>query len=104
MTEYTTWKDENERINASIINEVRNKSIKELEEQGVIEGLIEYLKESHKKDIQEGIEQGMKEGTLNTKKEMIINMYQENIPIEVISKCTNLSINEIHQFIDKKQY
>lgn len=56
-----------------------------------------------KTEIKELME-GMKEGTLNTKKEMIINMYQENIPIEVISKCTNLSINEIHQFIDKKQY
>ena len=37
VTEYKTWKNENERINASILNEVREKSIKEGKEQGIKE-------------------------------------------------------------------
>ena len=37
VVEYKTWKNENERINASIINEVREKSIREGKEQGIKE-------------------------------------------------------------------
>ena len=61
VTEYKTWKNENERINASIINEERN----EAHQLGLEEG------------IQKGKEQGIKEGTLNTKREMVLKMYNK---------------------------
>ncbi len=74
VTEYTYWKDENERINASIISEVKTNALKE------------------------GFEQGIKEGISNT----VINMHQDNLSLELISKYTNLSLEEIKDIINNK--
>ena len=41
-------------------------------------------------------------GIIETKKEMIINMYKANIDINKISECSNLSINEIKDIINNK--
>ena len=71
VTEYRTWKEEEELINKAIINEVREDS------------------------FNAGIEQG--------KKEMVLNLYKENIPLEVIAKCANLTIEEVKKIIDDNQ-
>ena len=73
VTEYKTWKNENERINASILNEVREKSIKEGKEQGIID----------------------------TKKEIVLEMQKNNISLEMIVKCTNLPKKEILEIINQ---
>ena len=65
VTEYKTWKNENERINASIISEV------------------------HTNGIKEGI------------KNIILNMYNNNLSKELISEYTNIPINEIENIINK---
>lgn len=70
---YYNWKEENDKINNGIINEVRKKSLKE------------------------GIEQGI----LETKKEMVINMYNNNLSIDIISNCTNLAISEIEKILNR---
>ena len=80
VTEYKTWKNENERINASIINEER----KEAHQEGLEEG------------IQKGKEQGIKEGSLNTKKEIVLQMYNDKVSIELISKYTGLTKKDIN--------
>ena len=46
---------------------------------------------------EEGIEQGIEQGTINTKKEIVKNMLNQGIDLETISKCTNLSIEEIEK-------
>ena len=74
VTEYKTWKNENERINASIINEVRKA--------GIIEGIKEGIKEN--------------------RKAIILNMYHENIPLDIISKCADLSVEEVQEIINNK--
>ena len=88
VTEYKTWKNENERINASIINEER----KEAHQEGLEEGI--------QKGKEEGIEEGIKEGTLNTKKEIVLEMYNDKVSIELISKYTALTIDEIKAIIE----
>ena len=70
ITEYKTWKNENERINASIINEVRK------------DGIMEGIKEN--------------------RKAIILNMYHENIPLDIISKCADLSVEEVQEIINNK--
>ena len=70
VTEYKTWKNENERINASIINEVRKA------------GIMEGIKEN--------------------RKAIILNMYHENIPLDIISKCADLSVEEVQEIINNK--
>ena len=73
VTEYKTWKNENERINASIINEER--------------------KEAH----EEGYEEGLEKGIDTRNKEIVLEMYKNNISLEMIAKCTNLPIEEIEK-------
>ena len=52
--------------------------------------------------IKQGIEKGIKKGTEKKQKEMILKMYQENIPIETISKISSLSISEVEEIINEK--
>ena len=59
VTEYKVWKNEDERINASIINEVRK--------------------------------EGIKEGKIDA----VLSMYNDNLPLDLISKYTKLSVEEI---------
>ena len=73
VTEYRTWKDENERINASIINEERK----------------------------EARQEGLEEGRVEAKKEIVLEMYRNNISLDMISKCTNLSQEEIKNIINE---
>ena len=47
-------------------------------------------------DFQEGKELGIREKT----KEMIINMYKDNLSAETISKYANLSIEEVQEIIN----
>ena len=68
VTGYKTWKNEEERIQSSIIKEERRNS------------------------FNEGIAQKCKE--------MVLNMHNENIPLEVIAKCANLTIEEVKDIID----
>ena len=70
VTEYKIWKDENERINASCMDE------------------------AYKTGIVDGAQQ--------TKKEMVLKMYEENISIETISKCAGLTEEEVKYIIDNE--
>ncbi len=62
----------------------------EKRERMIRKSMIETAKE-------EGIEQGIEQGTINTKKEIVKNMLNQGIDLETISKCTNLSIEEIEK-------
>ena len=75
IKEYSEWKNENDRINASIISEVREKSLKE----------------------------GIQKGIHSTKVEMVLNMYSEGILIDTISKCSNLTILEVEEIINQNK-
>ena len=48
---------------------------------------------------QSGIQQGIEQGSLETKKELVINMYNNKIALEMISKCTSFTIEEIKRII-----
>ena len=80
VTEYRTWKQEEELINKAIINEVREDSFNAGIEQGKKEG------------IEQGIEQ--------TKKEMVLNMHNKNIALDIITDCANLTEKEVKEIIN----
>ena len=67
---YYDWKEEQDKMNRSIINEVERKSLKK------------------------GIEQ--------REKEIVINMYNDKCSLELISKYTKLTIDEIKNIISKE--
>ncbi len=64
----------------------------------------DYYISGFDKGIEQGLEQGtkngLKQGIEQTRQEMIINMYNDKVPIETISKYSNLSIDEIKKIID----
>ena len=93
---YYNWKEEQDKINNGIINEVKRKSLKEGLKQGIQQGIEQGIEQG----IQQGIEQGIEQGINITKKEMIINMYNDNLPMNVISKYTNLSVQEVEEIIE----
>ena len=62
----------------------------EKRERMIRNSMIETAKE-------QGIEQGIEQGKLETEKKIVNNMLSSNIDIETISKCTNLSIEEIEK-------
>ena len=80
---YYDFKEENDRINNSIIKEVTRKSIKE--------------------GFEKGLEKGLKKGIEQREKELVISMYNNNIPIEKISNCSNLSIESIEEIINNSK-
>ena len=63
---------------------------KEIKEQGITEGI--------EKGIEKGIEQGMEQKT----KENILSMIENNLSLELISKVTNKSIEEINKIIKEQ--
>ena len=62
--------------------------------EGKEEGIIEGKKE--------GIIEGKAEGKHEEKEKIVLNMYKENISLELISKCTGLSINEVKKIIESE--
>ena len=48
-----------------------------------------------KKGIEQGIKQGVEQGIEQNKKEMIMSMINEGLELDIISKITKLSIEEI---------
>lgn len=70
--------------------------LQEGREKGLQEGHEKGLQEGHEKGLQEGMEKGLQEG----KKEIIINLLKENMPLDKISKISGLSINKIKEIQD----
>ena len=84
VTKYYDLKEERKKLYDAIIE----RKVKEASE------------ESLKQGIEQGIQQGIEKGIQENKKEIILNMYNDNVPIEVISKYTNLSIEAVKETIN----
>ena len=50
-------------------------------------------------DFNDGKELGIQEGKELGIQEMVINFYNNNVPIEIISKSANLSIDKVNEII-----
>ena len=75
IKDYSEWKNENDRINASIVSEVSKKSLKE----------------------------GIQKGIHSTKVEMILNMHNDGLSIEKISLYANLTALEVEKIINQNK-
>jgi len=61
---------------------------------------IEEARRQELEDMEEtGIEKGIEQGEKRKQIEIAKSMFKENLPIEIISKCTGLSIEEIKSLI-----
>ena len=62
-------------------------------------GYYDY-EQAHQDDLEMAEYTGLKKGIEQTKKELVINMVNEGLTLEVISKVTNLSIQEIKNILN----
>ena len=51
---------------------------------------------------EEGIEQGIKQGIEQNRTEMIINFYNNGVPIDIISKSSGKSLEEVKKIIEER--
>ena len=68
-------------------------------EEGRMEGREEGLQEGLQKGIEKGLEKGLQEG----RREIVINMLRNGLPVLTICDCTGLSAEEITQLQNEVQ-
>ena len=74
-----------------------------------LSGNMEYREYIMNSEIEKVLEEdrkyrdGLVDGRYEGKKEMVINMVLEKIPLETISKVTNLTIEEIEKIADNHE-
>ena len=51
---------------------------------------------------QSGLEKGL-EKSLEKQKEIIINMFNNNLSLEMIANCTNLTVSEVEEIINNNK-
>ena len=49
---------------------------------------------------QKGIEEGIQEGIAKSQKDMAINLYNNGVSIDIISKCAGISPQEVKSIIN----
>lgn len=86
--EYMSAEEDNRKIQ----NSLRREAI----EEGLKEGLEKGIEQGIEKGIKQGIKQGMEQGSVAKAKEIAKSLLENNIDINVISKSTGLSIEEIN--------
>jgi len=64
---------------------------------------INALRTAEKKGIQKGKEEGLKEGEKKAKIEIVKNSLKEGLDIDIISKLTGLTIEEIKKIKDENE-
>ena len=62
-----------------------------------------YARRSREEGIQEGIKEWIKEGIFQKEQEMVLNMYNDNVPLNTISKYASLTLNKVEEIISKSK-
>ena len=83
------------------IKEGKEQGIKEGKEQGIKEGKEQGIKEGKEQGIKEGIEEGIQIGERNNQIKTAKEMINQGLSIELISKITHLTIEEIENIKNK---
>lgn len=74
---------------------VRNSMIISAKMQGEKMGLEQGIQKGIQQGMQQGIEQGIEQGIYQNQRRVVINMLSDNLDINLISKYTNLSLDDI---------
>ena len=72
-------------------------------EQGIEQGIQKGIQEGIQEGIQQGIEQGIQEGIEQNRIQMIIDLNNNGVPLDIISKSSKLSIDEVKKIIEENK-
>ena len=82
-------------------------SEEEIKRSDMEEAREKFLQEGREKGLKEGMKQGLKEGlekgTMQKQNEMVINMYNNNLSLELIREISGLSITEINNILENEK-
>ncbi|MEG2066861.1 MAG: hypothetical protein RRZ65_04360, partial [Tannerellaceae bacterium] len=81
------------RIQNDVLNSAKEEGLAEGKAEGKAEGLAEGLAKGKEKGKAEGKVEGLAEG----KRLIALNMKKNGIPVDMISACTGLTIEEIEK-------
>ena len=86
-------------------DEFMEKVVKEAREIAGLDNLNLYFSEEEvqKMDMEESYEKGLNDGIVQKEREMVINLYNNNVPIEIISKSANLTTCEVNEIIGNNE-
>ena len=90
--EYMSVEEDERKIHNSLLQSSYN--------EGKTDGKLEGIQEGIKEGIQEGIKEGIQEGKKEEKRSLAINLLKENIDINIISRTTGLSIEQLLELKD----
>ena len=81
------------------------KVVKEAREIAGLDNLNLYFSEEEvqKMDMEESYEKGLNDGIVQTKQEMVINMYNDKLSVDVIAKYANLTTREVNEIIGNNE-
>ena len=57
----------------------------------------------YNKGVSHGIEQGIQQGTQKKQQEIVVNMYNKNIPVETIAEYSNITVDEVKKIIKENK-
>ena len=63
--------------------------------QGMERGIAQGMERGIAQGMERGIAQGMERGAENTRRETALSMLKEGLPVDMVARITNLSIEEI---------
>ena len=64
-------------------------------EQGMERGIAQGMERGIAQGMERGIAQGMERGAENTRRETALSMLKEGLPVDMVARITNLSMEEI---------
>ena len=68
--------------------------------QGIKQGIEQGIQQGIQQGIEQGIQRGIEQGSDNTKKAMIVELNNNGISLDIISKSSGLSIDEVKKIIN----
>ena len=71
-----------------------------------LDGELKYekgFKDGKEEGIQEGLQKGIQEGILQSKQDMVINFYNNNVSVDIIAKSTNLTPSQVNEIIQNEK-
>ena len=63
----------------------------------------EFAENAAKEAFNRGINQGFSQGIIQTKRDMVVSLYQNDVSVDIIKKSTGLSIDDIEKLIEESK-